>query len=365
MLLRRNTYRIGLVIVAILVASGAAYRVGWGHRSAAPEAPKQGPDTGGLAVAPERLNFGEVWETHAFRWSMPIRNDSDREITIETFVNSCGCTRVEPSRLVLPVGQTREVIVTIDHTLQKKNDDPPIRGFAVWLAPRVAVPGEKRSRQLAGWQLTGRVRSALKVTPTVIDLGRPSVRGDRMPDLQVRVKALTQLGAVYSYTGGVGFSSTVKPTVEPGEFNLVLRHDRGLPLGPIQFSVILVPCLPTGEELPEIKIPAFGEMRPDIQAMPEGGVAFGARPIGSVPEETVTLRSLTGRPFDVGSIKAEEESIQVDELPDPVAGTRSFRIREKITKARNQARIVTIKVQSNGEMTTVRVPVSYYGLTAK
>jgi hypothetical protein len=48
-----------------------------------------------LAVAADRLDFGEVWETDAFTWVLPIENRQGHDVEIQDFATSCTCLAVE------------------------------------------------------------------------------------------------------------------------------------------------------------------------------------------------------------------------------------------------------------------------------
>src|SRR5262249_52816263 len=76
----------------------------------------RGPDSTGLWVSPERLNFGEVWEAEQFRWVLPVTNGSGEDIEIVNFATSCNCLSVEPRAVVIPAGQTVEVNLVLNLT---------------------------------------------------------------------------------------------------------------------------------------------------------------------------------------------------------------------------------------------------------
>src|SRR5712691_6122205 len=101
-----------LSIVAFFVLGIGAYQ--YTIRSSTAKAIAKPAEQSPLKVAAERLNFGITWEQPEFKWTVPIRNNSDREIEIENFVKSCNCASIEPRSLVIPAGETRDVQLTFD-----------------------------------------------------------------------------------------------------------------------------------------------------------------------------------------------------------------------------------------------------------
>ena len=50
----------------------------------------------------------------AFRWTLPIQNSTDRDISIRSIGGTCTCTKMQPRSLVIPPHEVRVVDLTID-----------------------------------------------------------------------------------------------------------------------------------------------------------------------------------------------------------------------------------------------------------
>src|SRR5262245_40520295 len=97
-----------LFTAALLAVVTAAYWAGRGLKAALVK-PTPGERADGLAVDPQHLNFGEVWEDGAFGWVLPVENRGPSEVAIERFATSCDCTSIDPPSLTIPAGETRAV----------------------------------------------------------------------------------------------------------------------------------------------------------------------------------------------------------------------------------------------------------------
>ena len=66
-----------------------------------------------LTVPPERLNFGEVWETDRLELTLPVTNLGPEPVTISSWRTSCDCQNVEPQAATIESGKTLKFKVTI------------------------------------------------------------------------------------------------------------------------------------------------------------------------------------------------------------------------------------------------------------
>src|SRR5262245_47863040 len=88
------------------LALGAGAWLGW---------PSKRSDEPVLAIPADALRLGEVWAQSGFRWSLPLENHSDRAIEVTHLACApCGCCKFEPAALVIPPGEQRQVVLTID-----------------------------------------------------------------------------------------------------------------------------------------------------------------------------------------------------------------------------------------------------------
>lgn len=100
-----------------------------------------------------------------------------------------------------------------------------------------------------------------------------------------------------------------------------------------------------------------GKLVPDIEAVP-GAVRVGGRILGETFEETITLRSLTGRPLPALRFEAEGDGLTIESL----AENGQYRIRQKASQVGTQTNQVRFHGDSAGRPVTLTVPVSYTGL---
>jgi hypothetical protein len=131
--------RIALLLATLLVVSAGAgtwlSKVVRGDRAIA------NSSSTSLYVPPEYLDFGEVWETDRFSWTLPIQNRGQTDIHITSFGGSCSCAEVSPNNVVIAPGETREVHLTLDLTPSKKwnpSDEP--RVFEAEISPKFENP---------------------------------------------------------------------------------------------------------------------------------------------------------------------------------------------------------------------------------
>ena len=145
---------LGIVIAALL--AGMAGSVAGRHFHSPSPRVEESPDTADpLAVFPEDLDFGEVWETATLDRVVRVRNPGDIPVEVNQIRSSCNCLAVQPSSFVLEPGATRELHVRLD--LRSKSDQD-LNDFHVHLSP-VCNSTEFKIR----WTLKGRVRRYLRV----------------------------------------------------------------------------------------------------------------------------------------------------------------------------------------------------------
>jgi hypothetical protein len=144
------------LVAAIAGACGS--QAGRWLRSPVPAA--ESPLPAILNVPVRTLSIGDVWESSAYPWTLPIKNTSDQPVEIEGIGTSCNCTTIEPSRFTIPAGSVREVRLKLDLTSHKEQPTEATRDFSVSITPR--IKGTERGRK-EGWEVTARVRSAIRL----------------------------------------------------------------------------------------------------------------------------------------------------------------------------------------------------------
>lgn len=107
------------------------------------------------------LTMGEIWETKAFEWVLPVHNASDREVTSERVNTTCDWTKNLLASLTLTPHETRDVRLTVVFTLRKTGSAPPDRDFGMSIRPQVA--NVDQSSQPEPWTLTARGPDAFRL----------------------------------------------------------------------------------------------------------------------------------------------------------------------------------------------------------
>ncbi|HWE37874.1 MAG TPA: DUF1573 domain-containing protein [Isosphaeraceae bacterium] len=141
-----------------------------------------------LTVPDSILDFGKVAANRQFRLTLPIQNTAVRDITIADFGMTCQCVSVRPSRLVIPKGQVREVVATLD--LTRGFTDP--KTSALNFQANVSPQGDN-GRSLATFPVHGRVFRAFSFDPPVVRFDDDLIRGGRFPARSVEVTSTEPL----------------------------------------------------------------------------------------------------------------------------------------------------------------------------
>lgn len=355
--------RIGLIaaVIALFVGGIWKYRL----RSSAGDdlSPSQ---VTGLYVNPERLNFGEVWQDDRFAWVLPIENHSPSDVTIERFYNSCVCTEINPSSLVIPAGQSRDIRLTIDLLTEKAYDRPPeaVRDFAV--AVQAVVKGADGKKTDQGWEVRGRVKTAIQFEQPVVDFGTHSELAQPLPPRRIAVRCFTRLDSLAVSGSLHNFPVRVTRRSEgPLEFDLEIVPKAGLPVEEYKFDLSVVPILPGKKRLAAKKLHVVAWVVPDLQASPPE-VALGAVPVGESAEATITLSSLTGCVFTVEGWHCTSDQVTVErKVAD--TGDPAFQVKWARVSAPGQQRaeIVFRATVGGKDGNPVKVPVTCLGIAGE
>ncbi len=131
-----------------------------------PPATSHQPPAAGLRVPPEALQFGRVWSTSAFDWTLPLENSTGSPLIVESLSTSCGCTVLSGFKLPIeiPAHSSRDVALAIDlrgRTLRSGADRP----FSV------NVYAVEAGGATASWEIQGEVGDAYWLkTPKDLEL---------------------------------------------------------------------------------------------------------------------------------------------------------------------------------------------------
>jgi hypothetical protein len=281
------------------------------------------------------------------------------DVLIQDFDLSCACTHIEPNSLSIPPNTTREVRATLDLTTKSPGLQPGQvegRRFEVLIRPRLQpqVP----EQQLAPWRLVGRVRPLIGVQSRVIDLGRCSDAA-KPPPQNVVVASALPLRGLRATPSSSRLSCQVREVGDQRtRFELGIEPRAGIPAGDIRERITLTPVSDDGQALPETYLQVKGRVVPDIQCSPQG-LLIQAAP-GAGFEESVTLFSLSGRPFDVAEVVVEDRAISVVEFGMASRGQHVYLVKRAVDSGDARPSEVHFRVRVGDEdVRTATLPISY------
>ncbi|MCI0739271.1 MAG: DUF1573 domain-containing protein [Gemmataceae bacterium] len=321
--------------------------------------------TGSLVVDAEHLNFGEVFQQKQFRWKLPIQNRSDKELEISHFSASCSCVEITPPSLIVAPNQTAVVVLTLDLTELANPSDTVPRVFKEMIIPRVKA-NDGRGVFHEGWSLQGRVEPGLLARPRTVDFGREILKTNPQRRSEV-VSVIAQPGVV-------------ELGLEPNYlFSAFLRQSTKLPDGSEQYEVRITPSkdLRTGYfksqilvrashkdsgSAVDLSVPVQGYVREDVDALPSA-VVFGARALGDIGEEALSLSSKSGQSFEVIGIHTEGAGINCAPSETTSPKGRIFRVRQRFSQLGPTNNCVRFTIQGHNQIDvmTVEVSVAYHG----
>ena len=307
-----------------------------------------------LSVESGCLELGTVWEQPEFPWELPIRNDSQHDVSITGYVSSCACAKIEPQQLTIPAGCTRDIHLTIDLQSSLGEDDlSPERELRIRIAPKTA-----NGRDLAGnWVMRGHVRTALKLRqmPRFIDR---SEKAQPIPPLVFDFNARVPVRGIRVTVSNSDFLVEVERFTPENVFRVTVRAAKALARGSFTFKLAVRPEVEGGESVPPGVYAVSGEIVADIQPTPKA-VNLGAIPLGFVGCETIVFASLTNEKFTVKAVDNRDAGLAIralDGRPDTFVITQSA--------VATGPKLTTAHFEISDERTseTVSIPVRYHGL---
>jgi hypothetical protein len=313
-----------------------------------------------LVISSSCLDFGEVWENKSFVWPLVVQNPTTEDVKIREFGFSCSCTGIEPKGLTIPAGESREIRLTIDLRARKEADlTADLRSFDVTIDPQLGEKGTKSSR--LAWTIRGRVRSAIRLEQRIVDLGRHSEASQPLASQEVLVTSFVPLHGITATADTPDLQVSVAPKAEtPGQFRVVISP-KTFEIGAIDAKITLVPQQTEHQPLPGKTLTVVGRIVNDIEISPPSA-AFGARPVGEVVEETVSLRSLTGRQLEVTGTTVDGDGLIVERGARDESSEPRFLLRQRIAKKGEQTNRITMTVRTAGaKEAQVVLEVSYLG----
>jgi hypothetical protein len=347
-----------IIIVALVAACGAAvaglFAGRWVYSTRGSGAtPSPTEVRADLAIAADRLNFGEVWESEQLSWTLPVENRESHPVEIESFSATCNCASIQPQKLFLAPGERRELQLQLDLVTKP----PPNGEVGVRIRPKLKEETSGGKRLGPDWILSGRVKRVLSVDE-VVYLGRHSELAQPLPPKVVRVAAIAPLSSLSAKSEIPEIEvSVLPPSLGTGNYSVTLTQRSRIPVGSVSGCLLLNPVGTSGEALPIRRVVVRLAIVSDLEAEPPA-VQVGGRRNGEVFDDVVVLRSLTGR--KLGSVRAEAEgeglTVEATEVPG------EFRVRQSVRGTGTRTNQVRFSAEVDGRKVTTVVPVTYTGI---
>jgi len=305
-----------------------------------------------FSVPEESLQVGTVWEDERFQTSIPVTNNEPFSVDVASFSASCDCLSIEPASFRIDPAETRKLSLCVDLTSQAAISEK----FSVRFTPLLAHGPSGGPTRGPQWSLTGTVRRALLFQQKTYYLGRHSELAQPMPQLVIPVQAAVDLKALSVESDHPSISTEVGPNTA-GNYTVTIRWLSELPVGPFNATVTLRPIHSTGDPLPVRRLLVQGTIVPDIETAPPT-IAAGGRRIGETFEESVTIRSITGRALTDIQSKAEGAGLTVSELGGPSA----YLVRQHVLGQGTVTNQVRFSAKTGGKPVSFCLPVNFTGV---
>jgi hypothetical protein len=282
-----------------------------------------------LAIPAEALRLGEVWAQSDFRVSLPLRNDSDREIeVVHLGCAPCGCCKFAPPTLVIPPREERQIAVTIDLSPRNERESQSaVRDYRLNVVVAARGNGPPWT-----WELSGKVRSVLAFSPARTDFAQSLIQGVPPPAREIAIRAHVPLAALALECDDARLAAYLERDAgDPRGYRLTVQPQEPLREGALDVSVVLKPVAESGAPLPPVTYQVVGDVLGNVRAFP-ASVAFGPRALGEAAEQIVTLRSHTGEPFELVDVRCSSPDVRilpVEDVSDRSVSkaTRDYRVR--------------------------------------
>ncbi len=331
-----------MISVAVVGLAAAVLWIGAGRNKG-----RTTRDAGPLRVDSALLSFGAAWNQKDFQWTLPIENVTDRAIEVTRVEGSCYCTRVEPSAFPIGPGETVDVRLTLDLTVQDLNRASlPVRDHAEKVA---AFTEDDAVRPAAVWEVRGRVRSGFSMVPGQLDFGDSLVAGSPFASKTVKVNCHEACQRLEVESDESRASALVTQTDGDGggvgrQFEIHVVPNAGLPAGNHEFTLGVKAVLGDGETT------AAAPLKVAARVLPEFGIVpslthLGRMTVGTEAEETVSLISRSGRSFSVERVESDSDDVSVEPYPVTAGGSRLYRLTIRASQTGNQQAEVRFHVR--------------------
>jgi hypothetical protein len=266
-------------------------------------------NTPSVIVIPESLDFGSVWETDAFAWTVVFQNKGDNPVAISAVRGGCDCTKVAwEKEATLQPGERVTAPITVDLLQVRPYDWSPVRSAELVIYVTTKRIGGEPSTE--GWVLRGNIGRLLHCEPGQVSLGEDLIAGVPGSPLDFKI-------------GLNGPSSKVRLKKAPDEWSVELRQAETQPPSYILYAK---PCkLKPGTFADRIQLEVVtgdGRVMPTQALKVEGRVTdglevyprpldFGSGAVGTTVRDSLWIRSRKGQRIPAVEAVPADPSVKV------------------------------------------------------
>ncbi len=338
------TFRTALIVLCLGILAPPAV---------APDAPKADGAASASALAFERSakNFGRAQEGRIVHIAFPVRNTSEKTVTITGISTGCGCTAVHGNPWALEPGEETEFRFAYDSTGRPGNANQTV-------TVRTDEEGGRAYRLL----FTGTIYTPVRFTQSPLDFGEvlEGTGATRQVSLVSILPQPVMVHSVHSQDERIGVELVEERPFESDdgsgqEFVLELRLSDDMP----QRSFATMIMVETSEARNPHRLVVRGRVVGDLSVTPER--IFAVLAAGEEESRTVIFRSRGEKPVEIVSVEVDEN------LPLRVRTESGSAAHEALLHAAVeppdergtiQGKVgVTVRSGVSGDMTRIEVPV--------
>jgi hypothetical protein len=208
----------------------------------------------------------------------------------------------------------------------------------------------------------GYVKSALALEPRQIDFDDNLIKSQPFYSRKVTITEHVPLSYLRPHLDeAVADIRMLKLKDKPGQYELEITPKASLPAGPFSFVVNLEGATKSGVIVARVPLPIRGRIKEEVEAIPSC-MQLGARCCGETINETIILRSLVHKSFEVLQVNTSTKDIQLKALANTHPDESRYALSWSLSKSGDQVeRIDFILRYESGRTVSVSVAASAHG----
>lgn len=344
-----HTWRSLRVLLLALVAMACGFWLGNDWLTTA-ELQRDAP---GLYIPDASLYIGDVWPQKAHEWTLPITNTTDHTVRVLDIQMQCGCSTITPSTIVLAPGNSKEIHLSMDLSLDRLRLTESPHHFESPIVARLdAAPW------FARWTIRGTVHSPVVVSATALRFQNALVGAKHNPAQILDIRSLYDHVKLVATSRSPMLKTQLKRSPVSGRlWNLIIRPTERLTAGRHELAVGLFLNLPDSAFAPglpsqaTIEIPVIVHGYHDVRPS-QDTLYLGSGRLGETLTGDVTLIA-THHPFEIMPVQsAQHKSVTI--LPKYQSGAlhRTFGVRVTVAATRHHRVQVTFRVRQAAQQSS-------------